>query len=159
MSRDYKHLIGNKHALGSTPNVTAFKPGMVPWNKGLKGWSALGTEKTQFKKGQPGRNWVPVGTIRIRLEKRRTKRRFIKVREPNVWTLVAVKLWEEAYGPVPRGCVVHHIDRDTVNDTLSNLCLLTRAAHLKEHRLEIAEAASKSPKRYGWGNGGKREKN
>ena len=36
MSRDYTWLIGNKHAVGSKPNKTSFRKGLIPWNKGKK---------------------------------------------------------------------------------------------------------------------------
>ena len=39
-----------------------FQPGFTPWNKGLKGWSAPGVERTQFKRGNRPQTWVPVGS-------------------------------------------------------------------------------------------------
>lgn len=39
---------------------------------------------------------------------------------------------------LPKGFVVHHIDRDTTNNTLGNLALMTMAAHSKLHALERA---------------------
>lgn len=77
----------------------------------------------------------------------------MKVAEPNVWKMRAVLVWEEAHGPVPKGYVVHHENRDSLDDRLENLRLLTRADHLREHRPEFegrrAMAAARS--RWGWG--------
>lgn len=117
-----------------TANAGSFKVGDEPWNKGKLGWSASGTEKTRWVKGQPGRNWKPVGSISIRADKNKTLRRFVKVAEPNLWQLYAVHIWEQANGKVPDGKVLHHVDHDALNDVLSNLTPLTRAEHLAVHR-------------------------
>jgi hypothetical protein len=58
---------------------------------------------------------------------RGVKRLFVKIAEPNIWKPKHVLLWEEAYGPVPPGCVVIFIDRDYENFSLENLALLTRS--------------------------------
>jgi hypothetical protein len=117
-----------------TANDGSFKNGGTPWNKGKKGWAASGTERTRFVKGQPGRNWKPVGSISIRADKNKTLRRFIKVSEPNVWQLYAIYIWGQVNGKVPAGKVLHHIDHDALHDELSNLVPLTRSEHLAVHR-------------------------
>ena len=157
MKRDNSYLLGNKHALGTAANSTAFKKGQVPWNKGIS-YSVHGSEATRFKKGQRGRNWKPVGTVTFRKDKTGTLRAFVKIAEPNIWKLRAVVIWEERYGPISRGLVLHHRNEDALHDVLGNLCVLTRAAHLNEHRKKLAVAARNSPKRMGWGIGGKRSK-
>lgn len=45
-------------------NAGQFKKGLVPWNKGLKGWQAGGnSKKTQFKRGHGNsNNALPVGS-------------------------------------------------------------------------------------------------
>ena len=154
MNRDYTYLIGNKFALGAKPNSGSFKKGLVPWNKGLKGIHL--SPSTQFKKGQKGIHWKPVGSVSIRNDKNGTPRRHIKVEEPNIWKYYAVYVWEKKNGPIKRGLILHHIDHDSLNDDIKNLCLLTRAGHINAHRKEIAEAARKSAKKNGWGEGGKR---
>lgn len=37
------------------------------------------------------------------------------------------ELWEEVNGPIPKGFVVDHIDRNRLNNSLSNLRLLSEA--------------------------------
>ena len=41
--------------------------------------------------------------------------------------------WEKYNGAIQKGCVIHHKDGDKMNWDISNLELLTRAEHVKEH--------------------------
>lgn len=131
-----RRMIGNQRALGHAPNATTFRFGHETWNKGV-----LGTHfspRTEFKKGARAVNHLNVGTIRVRtFKKTREKRAFIKVAEPNRWRLLAHVVWEAANGPIPKGRIVHHIDRNTLHDDVFNLTLETRASHLMEHRPEF----------------------
>ena len=43
-------------------------------------------------------------------------------------------VWEMEHGEVPKGYEIHHIDRDTTNDELSNLECLTVKEHGERHR-------------------------
>jgi hypothetical protein len=129
-------MIGNKHAAGHTPNLSSFKIGQVPWNKGIKDNHC--SPRTEFRKGLIPANKLPIGSVKIRTFRRGGEQRaFIKIGEPDVWRERAVLVWESANGPVPKGMVVHHNDRNTLHDDLSNLSLLSRANHLREHRPEF----------------------
>ena len=44
-------------------------------------------------------------------------------------------VWEQAYGSMPKGMVIHHKDFNRGNWNLNNLELLTRAEHMKLHRI------------------------
>lgn len=44
-------------------------------------------------------------------------------------------VWEQAYGPIPKNMVIHHKDFNRGNWNLNNLELLTRAEHLKRHKI------------------------
>lgn len=46
---------------------------------------------------------------------------------------LAVVVYEAHYGPVPPGCVVHHIDFNPENDHPLNLIALTRKVHARLH--------------------------
>lgn len=93
---------------------------------------------TEFRPGGEARNRLPVGSVTIRTRRRGGERRaWVKVAEPNVWKLRARLVWEAANGPVPGGMVVHHVNRDTLDDSLGNLSLESRSAHLAEHRAEF----------------------
>ena len=116
---------------------TLFKEGLKPWNKDLKGIHL--SPKSEFKKGVRVKPHVPVGTTKIRFRTRDGKERtYIKVAEPNKWMMRSQVVWIAQNGPIPQGSVIHHKDRNTLNDLLDNLQCLTRKEHIAEHRHEWA---------------------
>lgn len=120
-------------------NAGQFPKGSKPWNTGLKGTHF--SPATEFKAGRRGENWVPVGTVTERVDKGGSTRAWVKVAEPNKWRERAIVNWELFHGkPLPKGKVVHHRDRNTLNDSSSNLQALTRAEHIQVHREELHEA-------------------
>ena len=101
--------------------------------------------RTEFQKGGAAHNKLPLGAVTIRQRREEPPRAFVKIAEPNTWRERAKVIWEEINGKrLPRGYVVHHRDRDSLNDSPENLVALTRAQHIEEHRrdLEAAKAAS-----------------
>ncbi len=93
---------------------------------------------TEFKPGQVARNKLPIGSVRIREETHTgLLRAWVKVAEPNVWQKRAILVWESMRGPLPKGWVVHHKDRDSLNDHPDNLVGMTRRDHAAEHRREL----------------------
>lgn len=136
VERDNSYLIGNRFAAGNKPNKTSFKAGNEPWNKGKKGIRL--SPKTEFKKGCESNRKLPIGSITIRQRKNRNEpaRAWVKIAEPNVWELRAVNVWKKNNGEIPKGCTIHHIDRNPLNDEIENLQMLSRAEHLAEHRGE-----------------------
>ena len=133
MLRDNLYLTGNQFAKGNKPNGTSFKEGHKTWNKGLKGMHF--SPKTEFKKGQKGINWEAVGSISYRMGKCNKKRRWIKIAEPNIWIEYAKFIWIKNNGKIPKGYLIHHSDENTLNDTINNLCLLTRKEHFERHNI------------------------
>ena len=112
-----------------------FLKGLIPWNKDKKGIHL--SPATEFKKGLRPATKVDVGTVKYRKHKRDGIRAWIKIGEPNIWKLRAVAVWESSNGrELPSGYVVHHKDRNKLNDHPSNLQAMTRAEHLLEHRPE-----------------------
>ena len=84
-----------------------FKKGHQTWNKGLKGWTAPGSERTQFQKGNKPSRTQPVGSYR--LDPTGILQRKIGTKSgPNHlrWRSVHELVWIEAHGPVPAGHVV-----------------------------------------------------
>lgn len=96
-----------------------------------------------YKPGRANERNVPVGTVRIRVRQRDGRSRaWIKIRQtnhPSDWIPFAQHVWEQVHGPIPIGLVLHHQNRDPLDDRLENLQLLTRAEHLREHRAEFEE--------------------
>jgi hypothetical protein len=91
---------------------------------------------TEFRAGQRPANWCPPGTTRLRRKHDEPPRAYVKLADGR-WRLRSVVNWETANGPLLPGQVVHHKDRDPLNDDPANLEALTRAEHLAEHRAEI----------------------
>ena len=44
---------------------------------------------------------------------------------------------EKYIGPIPHGHVVHHIDRNKLNNNVDNLEIMSQEEHEKEHKWEI----------------------
>lgn len=94
-------------------------------------WTAKepeGKKKPRKKKNDYSRDYLPVGTIRIRQRNGGQKVRMIKVRNDGPksgrWINWARYWWELNKGPVPPGKRVGHLDGDTLNDDPKNLALM-----------------------------------
>ena len=124
------NLDGHRHK-----SKSRFKQGQAPWNKGMSGIQL--SPDTQFKPGRDSERRAPVGEVRERKTKGGVIRAFVKVAEPNVWQARAKLVWERHNGPLPRGMVIHHKDRNPLNDAPENLQAMTRAEHIEEHRNEF----------------------
>lgn len=121
------------------PNSGQFDPGSKPWNAGVKGTHF--SPSTEFKAGRRGENWLPVGSVTERVDKGGNTRAHVKIAEPNKWRERAIVVWENFHGMrLPKGSVVHHKDRNPLNDAISNLQALTRAEHISVHREDLQEA-------------------
>lgn len=125
------------HAWRKAEGVTTgqFRKGSEPWNAGLRGFRP--SRRTEFKKGRASDNKMSVGTVQIRIDKQKRERAWVKVADPKEWWPRATWVWQQAYGELPKGLVIHHVDRDTLNDALTNLAAISRAAHLNIHKVEI----------------------
>lgn len=112
-----------------------FEAGHTAWNKGIKGLQL--SPATQFKKGRKSNRWLPVGNVTLRTDKAGRLRAWVKVADPATWKLRAVINWEAVHGPLPDGHLVHHRDRNGLNDEPGNLSALTRSEHVKEHARDL----------------------
>jgi hypothetical protein len=74
-------------------------------------------EQVEFL-GADGRYWV---RHYYKRKNKTSERRYVVVMERHL-----------GYS-IPKGWVVHHIDMDPTNDNITNLCLMTHAAHSKLH--------------------------
>jgi hypothetical protein len=98
-----------------------FKPGMDPWNKGVKGLRF--SKASEFKKGNLPQNYLPVGTERI------SKDGIIEVKfkDPNRWRSKHSVIYEQHHGAIPKCHVVIFVDGDRANLSIDNLVLVSRA--------------------------------
>lgn len=91
--------------------ATQFKPGAVPWNKGVSYTAGGRSAETRFKPGrkpQEARNYRPIGSLRVTrngiLEQKMTDD--TSVYPVRRWTPVARLVWEREHGPIPPGHIV-----------------------------------------------------
>lgn len=136
INRDNSYLKGNQFAKGIKPNKTSFQKGYVPWNKGKKGLHL--SPNTEFKKGRKGvignqRQPLPLLTITERVDKNGTKRKWIKIKEPNTWIQYAVYLYKQSGKEIKRGFVIHHANNNSLDDYIENLIQVSRQDHPKLH--------------------------
>lgn len=91
---------------------TQFAPGLVPWNKGRKGWQAGGRSVyTQFTTGMEPHNTHPLGSLRVICSRkgiRQLERKIGTASGPSHlrWRSVHRLVWEAVNGPVPKGHLV-----------------------------------------------------
>jgi len=130
---------GNTFRAGLKPS-NAFAAGHVPWNKNKKGIHL--SPSSEFAPGHTLTARDPLGTVKVRVDKQDKPRAWVKVADPNKWRMRAVVVWELAHGPLGKGLLVHHKDRNTLNDTIENLQAMTRAEHIAEHRRDLQKAKS-----------------
>ncbi len=101
--------------------------GKSPPNKGTKGLYNVGGNRTSFKKGQRSLNYKPVGTERID----RDGYTLIKVSDEGPWHKrwrhKHKVVWEEKYGPIPKGHVILFADQNKRNIDLDNLILIKQS--------------------------------
>lgn len=130
-----KSFYGNHHLdSGLTGQM---EPGHVPFNKGLKGWSAPGTERTRFQKGNLPWTTKPIGYERISKDGYvEVKVRMRPSRPDRNDNFVAKHrlIWIQHHGPIPDGCVVIFKDGDKRNFDPDNLALVTMAERLEMAR-------------------------
>lgn len=119
--------------------ATRFQPGLTPWSKEHAKGLHL-SPATEFKPGHNGTRRLPVGSVTFRTDKAGKPRAWVKIAEPSVWRPRAIVNWEAKHGPLPPGQIVHHRDRDSLNDSVENLAALTPAQHAKDHEADLIRA-------------------
>lgn len=79
-----------------------------------------------------GKNhWKYCGTERVDYQ----GRIFIKIN--NKWILKHRYIFEQKYGKIPKGYIIHHIDEDNTNNSIENLRMVTWDEHNKIHHLGV----------------------
>ena len=80
-----------------------------------------GPNKGSFKKGSKPHNTAKVGAEAVIDGYIK-----VKVAEPNQWKWKHRMVWEDAYGPIPKGTNIQFLDGNPLNCALDNLEALTR---------------------------------
>ena len=79
----------------------------------------------------------PVWTEKVRIDSNGRQRAWVKIAYPNIWVQRSRYLLEQQGFVISEGRIVHHRDRDTLNDSLINLLIVTRKWHINRHRKEL----------------------
>ena len=135
--------IGNLKNMAGVKSGTIggqFQKGQVSWNKGKK-WSEFMSEegrknslKTCFKKGNVPSNHKPIGYERVDIE----GYVYVKVQDLHQNRNFRQKhylVWEQHYGPVPKGYQLRFLDGNRQNCDISNLALVSNAEKVYLNRM------------------------
>lgn len=98
-----------------------FEKGHESPTKGMKGIHF--SPQTEFPKGHTPHNHLPVGTEIVHPD----GYHYRKIQEPNIWRSVHRLIWEESNGEIPEGMKIVFLDRNPLNCSIENLCLVSSA--------------------------------
>lgn len=154
MDRSYTGIMGRLKAMRleipadiiqKNKAVGRIKSGHIPFNKGLKqseymtAETIARTKKTRFKKGNiPANAKDRDGVITVRYDhKHRNGKpyKYIRLSLGNWYPYHQYK-WEKKYGKVKRGFCLWFKDGNTLNCTLKNLELITRAENMARNTIQ-----------------------
>lgn len=113
-----------------------FRPGIVPWNKGVSYAAGGRSAETRFKKGNLPKSWVPIGTV---VEdpggylKRKVRDNTTRGMSRRNWEFLHVALWRKHRGAIPSGHAVVFKNGDKTDIRLDNLELITRAELMRRN--------------------------
>lgn len=106
-----------------------FKKGLLPWNKGLRGWVAPGTEATRFKPGAVPPNRQDVGALRVNSDGQLDIKLYDGLR---AWKQLSHYVWYLEHGEwIPPGMCLRFINGDAHDPRIENLRLLTRCENMR----------------------------
>lgn len=121
-----------------------FRPGQVPWNKGLKGWNPPGIQATQFKPGNKPQTWHPIGHERTTTDGYRQRKVADTGYSPRDYVGLHILLWREHHGEVPPGHIVVFRNRDKSDVRIENLECIDRAEHARRNSIHRYPPAVKT---------------
>lgn len=114
-------------------SIGKFKKGQAAWNAGLS--LPNKPNSGQFVKGNLPGNTMYDGAIVFRKRKKRINQDYYFIRvAQGKWKMYHVYLWEQAHGPLPKGCIVRFKDKNHLNCTLENLEMIDRRKHMDLNR-------------------------
>jgi len=94
------------------------------------------------KQGKNHPRYLHIGSENIRLDAEGSKRMWVKIGNPNIWVQRARKVILDAGHKLVQSEIVHHKNRNTLDDSLTNLQILTRGQHINLHRREDCHKAA-----------------
>ena len=133
---EYRSIAGKKGASHYKAVANRFKNGNIPANKGKKMSQEVYAKvsRTIFKPGNIPANHRKVGSERINKDGYVE----IKVTEPNRWVLKHRLVWEETYGPIPRGCNIQFRNGNRKDVRIENLYIIDRKTQILTENSMIA---------------------
>jgi hypothetical protein len=123
--------------------ATRFEVGNVSWNYNLKGdrfkkrmpkESYKRMQQTHFAKNHKPMNTKPVGTISLRGKSKAKPYLYIKIADSN-WQLLQRHVWEQHFGPIPKGHVVVFKDGDFKNCNINNLEVISKKENMARNSI------------------------
>ena len=117
-----------------------FTKGHVSWNKDkspkdyITPENYAKMESTQFKKGGLPPNTKHDGAITLRHDKSKKNYYYIRLSKAK-WMPLHVKIYQDAYGPIPKNHIIVFKDRNTLNVTLENLECISRKENMLRNTL------------------------
>jgi hypothetical protein len=117
-----------------------YKVGHKTWNVGKNPKDYISPENYQkmaachFKKGGLPPNTKHDGAITLRNDKTGAKYYFIRISKAN-WIPYHVKIYQDAYGPIPKNHIIVFRDRNTLNVSLDNLECISRIENMQRNSL------------------------
>lgn len=125
-----------RHNLIEGGKKTRFKPGNIPFNKGIKMPNHIydKVKNTMFKKGNRPQNWKPDGSIVERNDKSGRTYLYYKVKDSH-WILYHNKIWIDHYGKIPSKHIILFKDGNTLNCDINNLELISMAENVKKNSI------------------------
>jgi len=126
-----------RHNLIEGGKKSRFKPGHTPFNKGIKMSSDVydKVKHSMFKKGNRPHNWKPDGSIVERADKTGKIYLYYKIKDSH-WILYHHKIWKDAHGDVPNGCVIRFKDGNSLNCVLENLEIISMIDNMEKNTIQ-----------------------
>ncbi|MDD5405040.1 MAG: HNH endonuclease signature motif containing protein [Sulfuricella sp.] len=106
--------------------ATQFKPGYVPWNKGMNFNAGGRSAETQFKPGSRPHNWHPIGHERLSKEGYLQRKISDTGCTRKDYVPVHHLIWKDAGREIPPGHTLTFRDGNKRNFALENLELVSR---------------------------------
>lgn len=147
-NRECTRMMNEKFGLNLTCKQVKAQKARFKLNSGLDGRFKKGCKQndhcfkkgerngieTEFKKGNIPKNWVPIGTEKVRSDGyvyvKISDIRGVKYSHLINWKLKHIIIWEEAYGSVPKDSCIIFLDGNKANVTLGNLACVTKSQRL-----------------------------